>query len=447
MEILSTLQREKLIQSGQRIGIAVSGGSDSMALFHFLCREQKALGIDIVCINVEHGLRGKASIGDSRFVEAYCKSAGVPFVGKKIDVKAIKERQKISLEQAARDARYAVFYELIRAHAVDRIAVAHNAEDNVESVLMHLFRGSGLRGVSGMEYRTDSGIIRPLLDTRKVQILQYLEENDVPYVTDETNADTSLRRNYVRLKILPSIESVYPGAAGNILRFAEHAKNDCAYLDQVAEKYVSNVQKTRRVEIDCKAFCHSAIGAHAVMIAAKKLGQYEGIESAHIKAIAKLSRSKNSKRIDIKNGIFAIRENDRVTLMKEAMEEREKLPFQTGSYDMGAYAFTVTDGGQADAWENFRTKKQDDTLYLSMEQLSGAEMRFMRQGDVFTAYGGMRKKLSKFMSDRKIPAGLRGEIPVIARGNEILAVIGLEISDAAKVSAGDRICRIDYRRR
>ena len=206
--ILKTIEDYNLIKPGEIIGVATSGGSDSMALLNYLYDLSQQIEFEVVAIHIDHCIRENSS-DDARFVLNFCKKRMIRAYKFKVDVPKLAETKKIGIEEAAREARLGVFDAIIQKGVVDKIAIAHNSRDQAETILINLFRGTGISGASGMEVIRDGVYIRPMINTSKKAILDYVLLNDIPYVEDETNKDNSYSRNYVRNLILPLIEKLF----------------------------------------------------------------------------------------------------------------------------------------------------------------------------------------------------------------------------------------------
>ena len=223
------IKLNNFFNKGDRIGVAVSGGSDSVALLHFLSLKKDVLGIDLVVLHVDHGIR-EESEKDCNFVEKMAKEIGVSFHKFKVDVPKLAKESGESLETVAREARYSIFKKLIENKVVDKIALAHHKNDQAETILMHIFRGSGVSGAKGMEPISNGIYIRPLLDTSKDEILKYIKENKLSYCEDYTNSDNSYSRNFVRNVIMKEITSRWENAIDSIVNFGKSAGEDDSYI-------------------------------------------------------------------------------------------------------------------------------------------------------------------------------------------------------------------------
>ena len=221
-----------LLPAGCTVLCAVSGGADSVCLLDLV----RQLGdVTVLCAHFDHGIRGAESARDAAFVEALCKEWGVPFFPGRGDVPAYAAANGLSIETAAREMRYAFLERTAKEHGADVIATAHNLNDNAETILFRMARGTGLRGLTGIPARRGR-IVRPLLQTPRRDIEEYLTAHGIPHAEDSTNAETDAARNRIRLDVLPRLESIHPGAAAGIARMSETLAEDEAFLASLAEE-------------------------------------------------------------------------------------------------------------------------------------------------------------------------------------------------------------------
>lgn len=234
MEIIKT---NCLVCSGDSVLAAVSGGADSVALVHMLAGIVNVFGLKLGVAHLNHNLRGSESDEDQTFVERLAETLGLPFFTERVNVKAYQKTHGLSLEEAARNARYAFLFETANRNGYSKIATAHHADDNAELFLMNLFRGSGPQGLKVMGATGHHGrVIRPLIVTDRDTILAYIKTNDLTYRTDSSNHDRSFLRNRIRHELLPLLEKDYQtGVSGIITRTAEIIAEDESFVDEMVE--------------------------------------------------------------------------------------------------------------------------------------------------------------------------------------------------------------------
>ncbi len=418
----------KLFKSGEIIGVGCSGGSDSLALLHYLANNQEKFDIEVVAIHVDHEIRENSYI-DADFVKEKAREWGIRFYKFRVDAPKIAKEKGISLESAAREARYGVFKTLLKKGLIDKIALAHHISDQAETILMHLFRGAGIAGAKGMSAISDKVYVRPFLNTTKDEILQYLAENHLDYCEDETNEDISYNRNFVRNVLMKEIKSRWPNVEQALVNFAKSVKDDDEYINkQIYAEAIITEDKV--VKIPTSYFLYDkALVSRIIFRAVKSIGINQDIERKHIEAISELAlKGDNGKRLFLPFEAIAIKEYDYLTIYNRHKEEvKFEQELKCGEFDVPNFGKLVV-------------KRVKDFSILPGQLLidyrkvpKDAVWRFRQDGDVFTKFGGGTKKLKSFMIDKKIPVRLRDYIPVLASGNEIFAIAGVEISDKVKV--------------
>lgn len=418
---------DKLFSRGEIVAVALSGGKDSMCLLHLLLENQEKLNITVKAINVEHGIRGESSVLDSEFVKTHCKALNLPLKQISFDCKAYSKELGLTLEEGARKFRYDYFSSLIKEGFCDKVATAHHLSDTAETVLLNLFRGTSPSGLKGIpEISREGKIIRPLLGATREEIDCYVQENSIPYVTDESNLEEEYTRNFIRINLIPLVKTRFPEMEKSVARLSKIIAEEDEYLSQEALKGIRKVNGG----IEVKDSLAKPIFSRACVIAMKGVGIVKDYEKAHIDALFNLLSQNVGAKIDLKNGVSAIREYGVITLYKKGEKEHCEFPFEEGEYFFKGCKVTVSKESDF----NFKDKKENE-IYLDGDKvLKGSVIRFRKDGDVFTKFGGGTKNLGDYMTDKKIPLRLRESIPLVAYGNEILAICGVEISEKVRIS-------------
>ena len=231
------IEKFNMISPGDRVLCAVSGGADSMCLLHFLHENREKMGADVAAAHFDHGLRGEESERDRQFVEAWCKSREIACIWEKGEVLAFGKSRGMGTEEAARALRYDFLHRAARTLGCNKIATAHNADDNAETVIFNLARGAGPAGLSGIP-PVRGEIIRPLLGTSRQEILAYLNENSVPHVEDSTNAGDDYSRNIIRHRVIPVLKDINPGFLENVKKTTLLLRRDEEYLNGLARDFI-----------------------------------------------------------------------------------------------------------------------------------------------------------------------------------------------------------------
>ena len=290
-DILRLVRTHELIPSGSRVVVAVSGGPDSTALFHILASLRRVLGCSLLCAHVDHGLRPDEAEAEAARVRELAASLAAPFFLFRVDTLAHGQQHGLSIEEAARDLRYACLRDCAREQGADLIAVGHTADDQAEEVLLRLLRGSGRMGIGGMALK-NRDIIRPLLQTDKQQLLAYLDRHGLSFCEDSSNADTRFLRNRIRHQLLPLLEADFdPGIRRALCKSAENLQEDEDYLrsrlDRIWDGMVRGRtgNKTGGYVLDRAAFAaqHPCLRRRAVERLLHMLGAR--VRHAHILAV------------------------------------------------------------------------------------------------------------------------------------------------------------------
>ncbi len=393
-----------------KIAAMVSGGMDSMVMLSMLLPLYS-----VTVVHVNHCIRKEADL-DENFVKNYCEGIGVPFLSYKFDVPELSRHSGRSIETEARLCRRKVADEL--KHIYGEVAFAHHADDNAETVLMHIFRGSGIDGLRGMRER-ENGIYRPLLRLTRRDIQKYAEDNGIPFVTDATNFDDTYTRNFIRLKVLPLIETRYPAVVGALNSLAALATENSDTLDEFMDDGMI-IDCGDEVKLNLVAL-ETPLKARYVAKAAKILMPVD-VERKQIERVLKLSTAQNGKSVDMVNGLKAFREYDNVVFAFQKTPCLDEIDFFVGQRQLGDVVICVR--------KTLGCLIKGKTLSNIPD---GSVFRYRREGDVFTPFGSKRKLLSDYFIDKKIPKRLRDFVPLLCCGNEVLAIVGMEVSDRCRV--------------
>lgn len=472
-QVETFIREQGLLAAGDRILVAVSGGADSVCLLHLLAKLRKSWGWQLRAVHVNHQLRPGEAQRDEAFVKAYCIKYSVEYCCQSVDVKGLVCARGLSEEEAGRNLRYQVFEEEARrweqedgTGKVDlvKIAVAHHRDDQAETVLFHLFRGSGLKGLGGIP-AVRGRVIRPLLSVGREEILSYLKEEGLEFCQDSTNFSEEYTRNRIRQEILPAIEAaVNERAADHIVQAAQKMRQADLYLASQAERWLKKygVQEEDKKSngfmgeggkqllqrgTDGKPFlCAEADGKSLLRAGADvKLlvkeeeifqtyiirqmmawlsGAAKDVTNAHVEAVRSLLGKSVGKQVDLPYGLRARRSYDKLWLEKTGKPEEKgeiflpELEIKEFSYEKG-----------------MEIPQNQYTKWLDCDKIKGAlSVRTRQTGDYFFLPGGGRKSIKAYMVDEKIPASLRKRIPLLADGNHILWIIGRRISEGCKVT-------------
>ena len=440
-DILRFAAKHRMFEKGGKVLVALSGGADSVALIRLLDEFADGIGITLAAAHLNHRLRGEESDRDERFVRDLCGTLRIPLLTGTEDVAAIAASDGAGIEETARKVRYRFLREAALRAGCAKIATAHNANDNAETILLNLTRGSGTRGLGGIPpVRGD--IVRPLLCVTRSTIERYLSECGAEYMQDSTNFDTTYTRNKIRHMILPVLQEINPSFVERALDTAELLRGDGDYLDRCAEEFPLDC--VHPPEADCRALLASeeAVAGRVVrrMYAlARKTGEDDGagysehttalgLTKKHVDAVLALAASADpSGRCDLPKGVSAYRRYGKIALgpPRDTAPQWAEIPLAEGETRFGQWI--IRTDIIAEKTDDHRDRHSGDTAYLKPELLAeGLYVRGGRTGDTFSPAGrGWTKTLKKMYIDMKIPCRSRAERPVIACESGICAVPGI----------------------
>ena len=458
------IRQHSLFSEGSRLLLAVSGGPDSTCLLHILFGLRQELGVELHIAHLDHRLRGAESEADAAYVEKLAASLGVPATIEKRDVKTYQKEKRISLEEAAREVRYRFLADVAGNIGADYIVTGHTLDDQVETILMHIIRGTGTRGLVGLkpysQWQLDGRsitVVRPLLEVSRQQTAEYCQENKLIPRLDTSNLSLSPLRNRIRQQLLPLLKSYNPGVVEALLRIAVIANDEIAFLDaEVTRLWPAVVaQEEGMIILKKESFnkLPTAIKRHLLRTAVGHiLGSLKDIETRHIEEILAILDKPAGRQINLPGGLIFSIEYDRYLL---GLETVNTCPYHVigGEYRINIPGKTNLPGWLVEA-EIIKTqamKKEDDdfTAHLDLDKAGNElEVRQRKPGDRFQPLGlAQPKKLNEFMIDTKIPRSWRRRIPVVYSPKQILWLVGYRIDDRVKVTEETKkVLRLEFKR-
>lgn len=420
-ELFEAAHKLNMLKKGDHILAAVSGGADSVALLMLLTEYRDAnpdMDIRLSAAHLNHMLRGGESDRDERFVAELCNKLSIHLVSGRADIPSLRERGE-GTEAAARRVRYDFLLKTAKSLGCTAIATAHNANDQAETVLMALIRGSGGRGLGGIPpvRETDGArIIRPLLYTLRTDIEKYLEEQKQEYVTDSSNLSDEYTRNRLRLEIIPRLEDINPRFVRHAVDTSIQLSGDERFLEGLAGEYVD--EEDSRIIISRIASLDRALLGRAI----RRLCFLNGVrpQRDHVEAVIGICLGTSpSARIDLPGNMAAVRRYDELYIQpvceaEPASEAEKKL--ELGENEFNGYVITVSEGEAAEC------------LILDAAQLGDLAVRTRKAGDSISPAGrGWTKSLKKLFIEMKVPRAERERWPVITCGGNVCAVAGVGV--------------------
>ena len=431
-----------LLPQGTHIVCAVSGGADSVCLLHWLARLREELGFSLTAAHYNHQLRGAESQRDEEFVRSFvCKCCpDVPLVVGRGDVTAQASQTGTGLEETAREMRYTFLQKTAAQVGAPFIATAHTADDNAETVLLHLLRGSALRGLTGISPRRDN-ILRPLLTTRRNEVEEYLQIYGLPHVEDSSNTDERFARNRVRRQLIPLLEQMQPQVVSHLNQTARHLSADEDYLCALARQALPElIPIPGGLSVPAIAIAHQpdVLSTRMVRHLLDKLNENGGKCSAvHLHSVIRLCRGNDpSARSSLPGGVVARRSYDRLELVRE---ESASLPAPIplplpGQLTLPWGTITV----RRTTYE--KNAQTPHSFYLSCAKVAfGLNVRSRLTGDELARPNRPHRSVKKLLIDEKCPRFARDSVPVLDCGGHVAGVAGLG-PDTAFLPAPGELC-------
>lgn len=452
-KIKKFIEKYNMITTGDRIIAGISGGADSICLLFVLLKLREESGIEFAAVHVNHGLRGESAKRDEEFVEGLCRQHHIICMTFHENVELISRKRKQSVEEAGRDVRKAAFEKGLQEFQGNKIALAHHQNDNAETILMNLARGTGLRGLGGIR-PVNGNIIRPLLCLNRNEIEKFLSEGTISYCQDETNAKDEYTRNRIRHFVIPVLEEQVNSQT------VKHMYETAGMMWELQEYVDSQVDEAFEECVDCQKdgsllirnsafeklslFIQKSLLYRCIALTAR---EGKNLSAVHVEAVLELFLKQTGRSRSLPYAICARREYGGVVLAKEAaaargFEARElQIP---GMTEIPEYHLAIcceiftkaSDFSVKHIPENTYTKWFDYDIIKS-----SLDIRTRRAGDlVVIDKSGNRQKLKSYFVNEKVPGEVRDQVPVIAEGEKILWIVGYRMSSAYQV--GDKTSTI-----
>ena len=496
--------RRKLVSPGDGVVVGVSGGADSVCLLHIMARWQAELDIKLHVAHLNHQLRGVESDADAEYVIALAGRLDIPITSGKRDVAAYKAERGCSLEEAARELRYDFLAQVAVDVGAGRVAIGHTRDDQVETILMHILRGTGTSGLCGLgscspmpcdramssrtsltslqTQRRDLLVVRPLLDVSRDETMSYCREHQLEPRVDSTNLSPSFLRNRLRLELLPLLRGYNPGVDEALLRLAEIAGEDDSFVEgqvlRLWSKLARQEEDTIYLDREKTIALPLALQRRLIRMALSRvLGDVRDIAANHIEAVRNLLSKPVGRRVSLPHSLVCWNEYAEVAITNAMERSHASLPLLEGGFPLRVPGETILPGwrvvaSSSPAGVGFplsqlpimkATESSGDLRPVGdgagrVSHLPAiAEFDFDRAGtdlfvrsrqpgDMFQPLGmDVPKKLQRFMIDARIPLLWRANIPLVCSLQQILWVVGWRISDGAKVTeATKNILRLEF---
>jgi len=450
--VLQFVQKEGLIPGEETLLVGVSGGPDSVCLLHILNQLEEALGVSLHVVHLNHMLRGAAGYADADYVSLLAQRLGLPATVESRDVLAYKQKHRLSLEEAARQIRYDFFAEVAASLGARRVALGHTADDQMETILMHLVRGSGLAGLRGMQpltrWRSPANgacltVVRPLLEVTRKETEAYCQAHALEPRSDLSNYCPDHMRNCFRHELVPWLESFNPNVRAALLRTARVARDAISYLEQqlslIWDQVVREQPDGLLLDARAVATLHPALKQHLMRQVVEHLrGEPTDIESVHIENMLEALSKPAGKRLYLPGGLVLHVGYDTCLVSQAPLDACNLSPLE-GEYRFNLDGETVLPGWRVKSaittCPPLRPTSHSFRAHLDLDAAGRVLLvRRRRPGDRFQPLGMKQpKKLQDFMVDAKIPRALRDHVPLVCSPEQIVWVVGWRIAEQVKI--------------
>ena len=442
--VKETISEYQLIEPGDRVLVALSGGPDSVALLHLLSRLVGPMKLSLHAVYINHGIRPKAAAKEEKFCRHLCSNLNIELSILCEDVPLLAKRENKSVEEAARDLRYRVLEDLADQHNCSRIALGHHADDNVETILFRILRGTGIKGLAGIPIKRDK-IIRPLLHVTKEEILAWLKKEKLAYCVDKSNVTLDYSRNFIRNQLLPQIRKrLNPSVNRALLNLAETSSEEERYLDAQTSFRLRKIRRKTvggKIELDLTKLrtydvcLRRRVLRSCITECLRTDSQPDKTQVDRLDSLA----VDGGKAVSLRGRLQAEIVGDKIVLYR-----REKIRYSArlkpgGDCRLDRLELTVRCRRQKFTGRLDR-KRRSRTVVVDLEKLKlPLTVRNIRPGDRFRPLGlrGSRK-IGNYLTDRKVPSVYRDEIPVVCDLDGIVWLVGFEIADRVKVDSSTK---------
>lgn len=421
------IREKNLLCAGDRVIVGISGGADSVFLLEVLTQLRNEGMIDLYAVHVHHGIRGDEADGDAAFVKERCEKRQVPCHVEYVDVPALAQAERLTLEEAGRKARYTCFQREKEHLAATKVAIAHHRDDSAETILFNLVRGSGIKGLCGI-VPVQGDIVRPLLELRRSEIESALREKGIAWRTDSTNNERKYSRNRIRGELIPYLEEqLNPETVEHLMATAKLLREIDDHMERTADEWLSKEQDGR-LNVERLSGASRALQGYLIRRRLSEQGGLKDIGREHIEAVRSLLMRPVGKTVCLPGG-------------RVVRKDYEELQFFANDVPApeGKTTFEVT--WREISWEIFEKIQFDQyTKCFDYDKIKGdLYLRTRKTGDRITVFAdGRTQSVKEYMINARIPAKERDQIPLLLSGEEVLWIVGYRAGEAFRVTEETR---------
>ncbi len=417
------IKEKKLLCAGDRVIVGVSGGADSVFLLEVLAQLRDEGLIDLYAVHVHHGIRGDEADGDAAFVKELCEKRQLPCHVEYVDVPALAQAERLTLEEAGRKVRYECFRREKEHLTATKVAIAHHRDDSAETMLFNLVRGSGIKGLCGIA-SVQGDVVRPLLGLGKSEIERALREKGVAWRTDSTNKDVEYSRNRIRGELIPYLEQqLNPEAVEHLVATAELLREIDDHMERTADEWLSKEQDGR---LNVGRLCEASRALQGYLIR-RRLSEQGGLKDVgreHIEAVRGLMIRPVGKTVCLPGGRVVRRNYEELQFLTEdTLAPEIKMAFEVNWREISREIFEKI---QFDQY----------TKCFDYDKIKGnLHLRTRKTGDRVSVFAdGRTQSVKEYMINARIPAKMRDQIPLLISGDEVLWIVGYRASEALRVT-------------
>lgn len=434
---LKFIDENHLIEKGDKILVALSGGADSVFLLYFLMKFKRRFGIELAAFHLNHKLRGKSAAEDEKFCAEFCSNNKIELISVSKDVKAFAKKIKVSVEEAGREIRYKELNKAAEKMEFTKIATAHNASDNVETILLNFIKGAGIKGLAGIPVRRNN-IIRPILCLSSEAVRKYLKQNKINFRVDESNLESDYERNFLRNEIIPKLKQrLNPRVEEKISNTSKIISEIDSFIQKQIEKISSEAVKFDGKELRINSEAISKLDKSFLGIFFKSVIENNfdiELSSENIYSLVDLVISQTGRVVHLKENIIASKERNELVVARKSSADTQKAvrKIKVGqSLRVDGKVISITQVKR----KMFKFTRDKSVEFIAADGLRNVfEIRRWKDGDKFQPIGMKgTKKISDFLSDEKISSIRKKRHLVLTNSGKIVWVVGLRIDDRFKV--------------
>lgn len=428
---LKTIKDNNLICNNDHIIVGVSGGADSICLLHFLYNIKDKFNLKITAVHINHLMRGEESNLDNKFVVDFCNNLNIPIKVFSFDINKIAKDEKLSSEEAGRKYRYIAFKETLKNENANKIAIAHNKDDNAETIIMRFFRGTGIKGLSGIAYKRGN-IIRPILDCLRLDIEDYCKRNNLSYRNDSTNKLDIYTRNKIRLSFIPSIkENFNPNIIDTLTNMSKTFNDENNFLDNLSKDYFNKclIEKNKdkiTLNINILIALDLVIQKRILRLCFSHFNkELYNISLDHINMVVDILKKQTGKKLNLPDNLYVYKQYNNLIITKINFLEKNN-PMYNYKIELDKQIYIKEINKNLLLSKNIiNISTKDYTITLNYDKIKDSLFIRQRNAGDKIYLNNMTKKLKNIFIDLKIPSNERNLYPVLLCDDTIIGILGL----------------------